>query len=275
MATRIEVMGYNLLYAFHDRKGRTMVHHADREQAAREVIESVSPDILALTEAVRLDARGRPEHPPYRHWFGLPHMAVACYPGDWGSCLLSRYPIVRAERRPLGVSPRGVQMPALRATLAIAGREVHVDVVHPSPHVAESARVEAFRPLLSPRPSPYLLLGDFNALSDEDPYDAATLAGQMAGLVDDPPALAARMLDRQLIGSIRAAGLRDVLPPERRTHSIPTTLSRPHATQGARLRIDYVFASPEFRVVDSVIFKSPATERASDHYPIVATLDLD
>src|SRR6185503_6159061 len=124
---------------------------------------------------------------------------------------------------------------ALRATLDCEGRPLHVDLVHPSPSITELERVQAFEPLLATARRPYLLLGDFNALSDEDPYHQETLVAELAGNVPDPPALAARMLDRRLIAAVRAAGLADTMPLAARTHSLPTRLPRPHATQGARL----------------------------------------
>jgi endonuclease/exonuclease/phosphatase family metal-dependent hydrolase len=40
------------------------------------------------------------------------------------------------------------------------------------------------------------------------------------------------------------------------------------------VRLDYVFCSNNFEVVDSGIIKNKSTERASDHYPIYAVLDI-
>lgn len=271
---KLKVMAYNLLFAFHERHGRMMIAHDERQQAAIEVIRTEAPDVLALTEAVYGGYYNLFLRPDYQRLFGLEHLAQACYAGDWGSCLLSRFPIVQAERWPLGKNARNVVMPALRATLDVDGRPLHLDVVHPSPHVSEAERVEAFRPLLESRASPYLLTGDFNALSDEDPYDLDTMMEQMRPHVPEPEPLARRMLDRQLIAEIRAAGLRDAFPVESRTHTIPTALDRPHATQGVRLRIDYVFASPDLRVEHAAVIQSAAADRASDHYPIVVVLDF-
>jgi exodeoxyribonuclease III len=162
---------------------------------------------------------------------------------------------------------------ALRATLDCNGRGVHVDVVHPSPAITEAERVEAFLPLLATIERPYLMIGDLNALSDEDRYDHATLVRELSGHIDDPDALATRMLDRQLVAAIRASGLADIAPPGRR-HTLPTRLPRPHATQGARLRLDYIFASSEFRAERVEVIESGAADRASDHYPLIADLVL-
>jgi endonuclease/exonuclease/phosphatase family metal-dependent hydrolase len=269
----MRVMTYNLLYGFHERAGDAMVYRPERARAAAEVVRAAAPDVLALTEAAYVDADGRFVRQDFAALFGLPHVACAGFVGSWGNALLSRYPITRAARLPLGSHPGGAPPSALRAMLDVDGRALCVDVVHPSPHITEAERVAAFAPLLAGQPRPALLLGDLNALSDEDPYDAATLAAQLRGRVPDPEALAARMLDRQLVAAVRAAGLVDVMPRERRRHTLPTRLPRAH-TQGAELRIDYVFASPEVRVVDAAVVREGPVDEVSDHYPVVATLEL-
>jgi endonuclease/exonuclease/phosphatase family metal-dependent hydrolase len=269
---RLRVMTYNLLYAFHERQGQTMQYHEERAHAAREVVRAEAPDILGLTEAIYCGFGGRILRPDYVSMFGLPHLYAAGFEGDFGNCLLSRVPLVQAARVSLGKTVLGNEPSAIRATLE---NGLHVDLVHPSPRVREAERVAAMAPILSSFTRPYVLMGDFNALSDEDPYDAATLVRELTGNVPDPQALAARMLDRQLIAEVRRHGLVETLAPADRTHTLPTTLDRPHATQGARLRLDYIFVSPEIRVHGAHVVKTPGTELVSDHYPVVADLELD
>jgi len=275
---QLTVMTYNLLYAFHERQGHAMIFQEDRAEAAREVVRAAAPDILGLTEAVYCGLRGRILRPDYAGLFGLKHLYAAGYEGEWAGCLLSRFPIAQAERLPLGRgagrSDGADRISAIRAVLDCGGRALHVDLVHPSPKIFESERVEAMEPLLRSAQRPYLLLGDFNALSDEDPYEHATLVRQLRGNVDQPEALAARMLDRRLIAAVRSYDLVDTLAPADRTHTLPTRLPRPGATQGAELRIDYIFASRELRVERAEVIKSAAAERASDHYPLLAVCDL-
>ena len=275
---QLKVMTYNLLYASHERHGSTMLYQEERAAAVREVVLAEAPDILGLTEAVYVGRAGWSIRPDYAGLFGMEHLFTAGYAGEWACCLVSRYPILHAERVPLGRgggrSDGAPFVSGLRAALACSGREVHVAVVHPSPHVAEAERVAVMLPLLDAAPRLDILMGDFNALSDEDPYDPATLVRQLAGQVADPEGLAARMLDRQLVAAIRGRGLVDTLAPPDRTPTLPTRLPRPHATQGAALRLDYIFASPAFSVERAAVRKSAAADRASDHYPVVAELAL-
>jgi endonuclease/exonuclease/phosphatase family metal-dependent hydrolase len=83
------------------------------------------------------------------------------------------------------------------------------------------------------------------------------------------------MLDRQLVAAVRSHGLTDALEPARRTHTLPTRLPRPGSTQGAELRIDYIFVSRELRVARAEVIHSDAADRASDHYPVVAEIQHD
>jgi endonuclease/exonuclease/phosphatase family metal-dependent hydrolase len=271
-------MTYNLLYAFHERQGETMLFQEERARAAREVVVAEAPDVLGLTEAVYCGFRGRILRPDYPRLFGLPHLYAAGYEGEWAGCLLSRHPIVRAERVPLGSgegrSDGAAQVSGIRAEIDCGGHRLHVDLVHPSPKVTEAERLAVVLPLLRSAGRPCILMGDLNALSDDDPYDHSVLAGQLRGNVAEPDALATRMLDRQLIAAVRAHGFRDTLPPERRVHTVPTRLPRPGARQGARIRIDYIFVSPELAVGHSAVVQSAAAERVSDHYPVVAVIEL-
>lgn len=271
---RLKVMAYNILYGFHEREGDALVYRSERARAAAEVIRAEAPDVLALTEGAYVGWRGRVVRDDFAALVGLPHVACAGVEGEWASVLASRFPILEVERLPLGETPGGPASSALRATLECEGRKLHVDVVHPSPHITEMERVEAFAPLLATARRPYVLLGDFNSLSDEDAYTSADLLAEMEPHVTRPEAIVARMLDRQVIASVRAHGLVDTLPEDRRTHTIPTRLERGKSTQGARIRIDYIFVSPEIRATDAEIIQRAPTDAASDHYPIVATLEI-
>jgi endonuclease/exonuclease/phosphatase family metal-dependent hydrolase len=268
------VMTYNILYSCHERAGDEYVFQSRRADAVQAVVAAEAPDVLALTEAVYCDARGRKLRLDLVAMFGLPHLYSDGTAGDWTNCVLSRFPITAMSRLPLGVSPNGVEQSALRVTLTTDAGPVRLDVVHPSPHISEAERVEAFKPLFLPTVEPRIVAGDFNALSDEDAYTMATLVEQLTPYTKDPAAIAATMLDRQLLRAGRAHGLRDALPLEARTHTLPTRLSRPHATQGAKLRIDYVLVTGALQARAGRVVQSEAADRASDHYPVVVDLEL-
>jgi Endonuclease/Exonuclease/phosphatase family len=231
-----------MLYGFHERVGNSFVFHPERADATREVVHAEAPDVLGLTEAVFCGPRGRHLLQDFATMFELPHVFFGGDEGDWTSCL------VAGEH----------------------GRW-HFDLVHPSPHIEEAARVEAFHPLFAPTPEPRVVFGDFNALSDEDPYTHEVLVADMRANVADPAPIATTMLDRQLLAAMRGAGFCDTMPVASRTHTIPSRLVRP-TTQGARLRIDYVLVSEGVESNNAKVIQTEAADRASDHYPIVVEL---
>lgn len=181
LAIRLKVMTYNVLDGFHERIDKTLVYQEERAHAVRAVVRAEVPDVVALTEGAYCGYGGRIVRHDFAAMFDLPHVACVGFEGEWANVLVSKFPILHAERLPLGSSASGIRTSALRATLDCEGREVHVDIVHPSPRVAEAERIEAFAPLLATVRTPYILLGDFNALSDEDDYTAVTLLAHVLG----------------------------------------------------------------------------------------------
>src|SRR5687768_4278130 len=115
-------MTYNLLYGFHERAGDAMVFRPERARAAEEVVRAAAPDVLALTEAFHVGVDGRVVRQDFPALFGLPHLAVAGGPGEWGNALLARFPLTVLARPPLGGNPIGAPPTALRARLAADGR---------------------------------------------------------------------------------------------------------------------------------------------------------
>jgi len=272
MKKRLKVMTYNLRYGFHKYGAdKIMLFQENEFRAAQKVIRSEKPDVLGITEAYYGAKQGRLIGIDYAKAFGYRHSYAASYEGDWGSCLLSRFPIVHAERLPLTKSQKGIQMSALRTTID-SKVNIHVDVVHPSPKVQDAARVTAFRPLLKSFQKPYLMIGDFNSPSDEDEYSRADLMKGWKNRAEPPSVMADRFLKRKLIPLVKSYGLHDTLPEGRRTHTLPTNL--PGIPASPNMRIDYIFASPEFRTIRSRIIQNKLTDAASDPYPVVAQLEL-
>jgi endonuclease/exonuclease/phosphatase family metal-dependent hydrolase len=54
--------------------------------------------------------------------------------------------------------------------------------------------------------------------------------------------------------------------------TVPTDLLSRHKDTG--VRIDYIFCSSNFKVVNAGVIKNDLTEKASDHYPIYAVLEI-
>jgi hypothetical protein len=82
MAMNLKVMTYNVLYAFHERQGSTMLFQEARAKAAREVVLAEAPDVLGLTEAAYCGLEGRILRPDYSDMLGIEHLYAAGYEGE-------------------------------------------------------------------------------------------------------------------------------------------------------------------------------------------------
>lgn len=130
------------------------------------------------------------------------------------------------------------------ARLAGDGRQFTVFNAHWD-HVGVRARVESAR-LLSDRvmsvPGPVLLMGDFNTAPDSEPI--AILRGALQDSYADAN-------------------------PDSRSGTF-----HGFGTQMNGERIDYLFASPEFLIVESRILDQAEGPFPSDHFPVFARLEL-
>jgi endonuclease/exonuclease/phosphatase family metal-dependent hydrolase len=211
-----------------------------------EVIRKGDPDVVALQEVERGTRRsaGADQAEALAQLTGLTHhahfRAANLHGGEYGLAVLSRFPIVEARRLSLP-TPRGHETRAVaRAVLDVEGTEVSVYVTHLSHLPQRSAlRVEQARSitrLVRADRRPALLMGDLN----DAPDSAAVLS------------------------------LRRLLPCvfQRVGEGNPGTYPLPFPL--ADLRLDYVLASESFVPRRAFVMR----ERASDHFPLVADLEL-
>jgi endonuclease/exonuclease/phosphatase family metal-dependent hydrolase len=176
-----------------------------------------------------------------RHVF-IPHFDYQG--GQFGLALLSKHPISRVQR----VRVKGIRLSVLDATVRLPGATVRVIVVHftvtfPFRSDAEQSLTDAARlreaeaalALVKATKGPVLVLGDMNDDTGSPPYEL------FRPLMQDSC-------------EVSGAGLAKTW-----NSALPVT------------RIDYVWASRHFKVLGCRT--EPST--ASDHLPVVATLELD
>ncbi len=211
-----------------------------------EVLREINADIIALQEVG--DYRGvtsredQPEH--LADLLGL-HMAfgpnVVRNGRRYGNAILSRLPILKSKNYDLSVGrrePRG----ALRCDLDLGNsRQLHVFCLHLGLSIRERRRQEAL--LLSSdilrdavRNDPVVVCGDFNYWGP----------GAVPGLV------------RQAI------------------HDAALELGRPVRTYHSRfplLRLDRIYVDAGVRPLDLQAHRTPLSEMASDHLPLVLRLE--
>ena len=211
-----------------------------------EVIRRANPDVVALQEVDKgtWRSRGVNQAEELAKLTGLEHhayfRATRLLGGEYGLAVISRFPVVDARRLALPTPRMDESRAVARAVLDVAGTEVSVYVTHLS-HLPQrsSVRVEqaqAILRLVRSDPRPALLMGDLN---------------------DAPESPAVLLLRRHLPCVFNRAG-----------EGVATTYPLPFPFSD--LRLDYVLASEDFTPKRAFVVR----ERASDHYPIVADLDL-
>jgi exodeoxyribonuclease-3 len=120
-----------------------------------------------------------------------------------------------------------------------------------------------------------LLTGDFNSASPHDPepegFDTLPAHHRVRYLDDDR-----KRADRSVLAHLESAGWVDVghALDEVATPTVPTAGFT--GTEFAVMRCDYVLATAALAAGARTyqVIRTPATDMASDHYPVVATFEV-
>ena len=277
---KIKIICYNILTGFYDdkRKGKKgkFVHNIQRQRAAKELIEKENPDILILTEICWLKKNFLKIKQNYKKIFDYKYRIfgsdVPFENVDWGVGILSRFPIIKSEDYTTKHSR------FVRALIKIKNKTVMIDAVHPDPYHNEHQRMQWFKTVIRDRKDPYILGGDFNAFSKSDNYNKRKLIEVFSGIYKPEEKYKAKnlvndILTGKTINFLLKSNLVDTFKVKNKKFdsTFPTKFlkskSFPH-------RIDYIFCSNDLKVLNSGIIKNRLTEKASDHYPIYAILEI-
>lgn len=270
---KLKVVLYNILNGFCNDNPPFKID-SKRMKSALEIIAEQNPDILILTEAYfwpfakKVNLKNLPEI-----FRGLYNEYTSLAKGyfRWAPIVLSRYPITDFD-----TSMSKYQLNFMRANLQVGKKQLVLDIFHPHPDTTEEQKSEFLKPLLKTHGENHLLVGDFNALSPQDDYDVQRLIrGYESFMRNKGKPKVGDMLKYQTLKTIFESGLTDaykIKNPYKIEFTMPTDLRSKN--KDSAIRIDYLFCSDNFEVVESGIVKNKLTERASDHYPIYATLKI-
>jgi endonuclease/exonuclease/phosphatase family metal-dependent hydrolase len=262
--TTLRVMTYNILEGA-----------KDRLNVVASVVRAANPDILGVTEANGWDDPNRMRQAEAEfvmkgllgHAKSGFHVALFVRPGWKVEASGSEfYPFFHA---------------ALWAKLKLnRDRYLTAVVAHLNPFSPDErlAEVRALCRHAMPGENS-VLMGDFNCMAPGDDVDASVL--------ELPRNILARFIkeagnpiefDRREIALAEWAGFVDVyrnLNPRRPGWTLMTT--RYGAALRARMRIDYILATSSMakRATCAEVIETNDSRRASDHYPLMATFDLD
>lgn len=272
-SVRLRIMTYNILL------GGLGPGKRDRTDELLSVIAAEDPDVLALQECAGFLPEERGLLRTYERRLGMTGLAVRAR-STLHLALLARPALDPRLEATIGEPFRHA---ALRASIAASAgtARLHLIATHLNPFVEDArlAEVELMLKLL-PAGEPALVLGDFNALSSQDDWSRDRVHALLAQYVTSPPSkslsecapdgVQTRAMDR-----LRAAGLVDLACTLGERANTYPTLGAP-APEGPPIRIDYMLATPGLvpRVRALKVVRTPATDVASDHFPVVCELEL-
>ena len=239
----------------------------ERKEAARAVVAELDPDILVLNEALfcREFAGNAID---YGDIFQFPYQAVALYDEGWGNAILSRFPISKAEE--MRIYNRG----GLVATLEATDGPVTVASYHPHPQRQPENKALDFSRLVGGLTGPVVVCGDFNCISPEDRVDRRQLVEAFRKFSTSAEVAVERYIDsgRQVFDALGKLGFNDAVPPAGRRYSMPTDLI--NRDKSSAMRIDHVLANDGVEVAGGEVVHTAASNRASDHHPVMLEFQI-
>lgn len=266
---KLIVLTYNTLFAgrdgLDDRRARAQV----------DVIRELTPDVFMMQEAKGFDANGGALLHSLEALIAMRgFLAVAPRTGQNVAIF------VRESLRPVSFDADGAHFHHALATLKVAfpksPRRLTLICAHLCPNGHIVRRREAAYLAVQAAPESYTLLtGDFNSASPHDPepegFDRLPAHHRARYLADD-----LRTADRSVLAHLESAGWVDV-GHMLAVSSVPTVPSRGFSgTEFAVMRCDYVLASKALAACAKSyqVIRTPMTDMASDHYPVLATFDV-
>ena len=265
---KIKIMEYNVLHGFHE-MSPPFKFEKERLEYAKILVKSENPDILIITEACYGGEAKFGKFLNYKKIFNYRYGFFGPYGEfEWGNMILSKFQIdcelIKLKNRT-----------AIRSAINIKkGTQIYIDVIHTSPDLPESGKIESTKALLDNLIKPYIIAGDFNAVSDEDNYDRDILIeGYKAFAGNKAEEKVDRLLGKKFIPFIKSFGLRDAFDNKSRDYTIPTSLAV--GDKKSAVRIDHFFISDDIKVIKTYVVKNAIAEKASDHYPIVGIFEIE
>jgi exodeoxyribonuclease-3 len=229
-----------------------------REAAIAEVLRSVAPDVVVLQEA---------NNPGVVQSVAQAAGLAFCYARKGHSlALMSRLPVASCEWK----RPRRMRHSFIHAEVG----NLHLFGVHLQPYFSrwsEGQRVREVHTLLKLaepyREQPHVLLGDFNAIAPSDEIEIRRMPRWIRLMIRVGAGKIATYAIRTLLEHDYLDGYR-AFHPDLPGPTVPSW--SPH------IRLDYMFLPQAFRdcLTDCAVVTDSAVNRASDHCPLLAVLDI-
>ncbi|MDR2087011.1 MAG: endonuclease/exonuclease/phosphatase family protein [Dysgonamonadaceae bacterium] len=261
--TRFKILTYNILYGL-QKDSLIQDRYTDW-------VKKIAPDILACQEMNYFTQKSMEKFAArYGHDY-----AVISKEDGFPTALSSGYPIVNVRK---------VVDNMWHAYIYARIRDIHVFVIHFSPHSLTKRRAEVKEILahaaLIPENEKIVIMGDFNSLSGDDApfYSRKYLELRQKSETENAHIrnLDQGKLDFSVIQSLKDAGFKDAyrLFHSNFTVSCPTKKYSENQTEGSR--IDFMWLNPtmaKYAVRAEYIYDAD-TDMMSDHYPLLVEFEF-
>ncbi|WP_328650299.1 endonuclease/exonuclease/phosphatase family protein [Micromonospora sp. NBC_00330] len=265
----LRVMTWNIRTGGRDRGG------LDRLDQVVQVVDEQAPDVLALQELRGFDRDGLMAGVAGQVGM-IPHLARSCFGQPVAVLVRPPYRVVDA-----GSVRRPFHHAAARVVVATSAGPFTVLGTHLYPYSGGRRRMEVdwlVAAMRRDRGKLTLVTGDLNSL-DPTVDHTARLAGMPTLYRRRHLRRSGGAVDTRAVARLLAAGLVDLWPsgnvdaPEAAGHTVPTRLG---GAEFAGMRLDYLLGSPAVaqRTHDCRVIRDGVAATASDHYPLLATLEL-
>jgi len=277
---KIKIMWYNVLRGFHKKeKDGSFTFEKERLDAAKNIVKEINPDVLFVGEGdfnPLCEIKGpKIQTIDYQKEFNFPYVYYS-EPDETsrkGEVIFSKFPIDSIKNLSIKDSTH------IKSWFKISENKINIDVIHPYPTIPEKEKAKWVSEVLKTREDPYILLGDFNAFSPVDKYDWKVLVDEYELFHGDRKKAeknAKDVVNPKMLKEVISNGLIDTFYylHKEYSHTLPTEKYASSTNKKRTMRIDYIFCSEDFKIINSGIIKNKLTDMASDHYPIFAELEI-
>lgn len=236
------------------------------------VIAAEAPDVVVILEATGWETGDRLAS--LAGISGLAHYVLGKSQNSrYHLAVLSKQPLTGFENHPEGFRTTLLKVPVYSLAGGFTIYGLHLHSKDEDKRLLEIAHI-----LTTAKDDPNaLLIGDFNALAPDDPYDRAALLKtfQERGIKK----FGINRLRFDVISAVTHAGYIDLLAQLNTTGRLSYTVPTPsnidiaHATQ---LRLDYAFATPRLakRCIRASVLRTDNVNVSSDHFPILVEFSM-
>jgi len=265
---KLKIMEYNILHGFHS-KNKPFTFQKERKSNVQKIVKKEDPDILILTEACFGDENKYNIRLDYEKMFDFQHYFYAsCAPKEyeWGSAIFSKYPLTGKNLGENWIS-------FLQCKIDIGSDFLKLNVFHPYPNIKEEQKYNFIKKFFKKTGKNQILAGDFNSINPKE-YNKEKLLKGFKTFHKEPLKKVNELFKGKVISYLVSKGLIDTYKENNSefNYTIPTDMLSKN--KDSAMRIDHIFCSEDIKVLDSGIIKNELTEKASDHYPIYAVLDV-